>query len=123
MAGVGGNVDVFSPAVLTIDTGVVNAIADTGTLTLAGSGADNIANGGHLVLTGGISETVGGLVLGGVVQTLPGTYGSSLSSATFVNNEFFSGTGVVVLVPEPSAFLSVVGGLGTLVALRRFRRA
>jgi len=41
---------------------------------------------------------VGGLVLAGVAQA-PGTYGSTLSPATFQNDEFFAGTGTVTVRP------------------------
>src|SRR5207244_4538507 len=46
--------------------------------------------------TGG-SDTVGALVLGGVAQASAGTYGSSASGATNVNDTFFSGTGTLTL--------------------------
>jgi autotransporter-associated beta strand protein len=88
---------------LQIQTGVLNAIADNATLTLTGDTATYQGNGdsvvgGIAILESGIEETVGGLVLGGVGQTALGTYGSTSSSATFQNDAYFSGAGVIRLV-------------------------
>jgi autotransporter-associated beta strand protein len=82
-------------------------------------------NGGMVFLDSGLSQRVGGLILGGVVQTQAGTYGSTASSATFQNDMYFSGTGVVnfVPVPEPAAATAViVAGLGLATAARRRHR-
>jgi autotransporter-associated beta strand protein len=86
-----------------------DAIDDLATLILKGGGAPNVADQNFAILGDGVNETVGGLVLGGVAQALPGTYGSSASGATFVNDDYFSGNGVITLaaVPEPAS-LSVV---------------
>jgi autotransporter-associated beta strand protein len=80
---------------LDIQAGVVNGIADTATVTLTGG-----TFGGQAILGANISETIGGLVLGGVTQTTPGTYGSTASNAQFKNDLYFSalGTGVLNLV-------------------------
>ena len=85
-----------SSAKLTIQSGVLNAIADTATLSLAGGNNAGVADDGYAELGAGVNEVVGGLVLGGVPQG-PGTYGSSSSSATFKNDEYFTGTGVVTV--------------------------
>ena len=108
-------------ASLQISTGVLNAIADTATLSLAGGGAFGVADDGYASLQGGINEVVGGLTLGGVPQPF-GTYGSSTSGATFTNDEYFSGTGIITVVPEPGTAALVIGGLGSLLGMQRRRR-
>src|SRR4030095_15391284 len=65
---------------LTIQTGVLNAIADTAALTLAGGGRLCGADTGFVDLYPGVNEFIGGLVLGNAAQG-PGTYGSTLSPA------------------------------------------
>ena len=86
-----------------IKAGVANAIFDASTLSLAGGGAPLTADQAFLTLESGVNETVGGLILGGVAQTTPGTYGSSSSPATFKRDEFFSGNGVVTLLSANDA--------------------
>ena len=104
---------------LALDT--ADAIDDAATLILAGGGNPGVADQNYAVLGDAINETVAGLVLGGVPQTTPGTYGSTLSGAMFQNDEYFSGTGVLtVLVPEP-ATLSLLA-LATTLCTRRSRR-
>ncbi|CAN5653624.1 hypothetical protein BH24ACT15_BH24ACT15_31710 [soil metagenome] len=70
----------------------VNVIADSAALYLGAGGTS-----GRALLNAGVNETVGGLVLGGVTQTTPGTYGSTSSGATFQNDAAFSGPGTVTL--------------------------
>jgi hypothetical protein len=96
-----GNVTVNSTATfLEIETGAsTNAIADTATLSLAGGGTPDFADQGYALLDAGINEVIGGLMLGGVAQTTAGTYGSTSSSATFQNDEYFAGSGVITLTP------------------------
>jgi hypothetical protein len=99
---------------LEIDNGVLNAIADNRTLTLGGSFVpNNTPDDGYVFLDSLINETVGGLVLGGVAQLVAGTYGSTSSLATFQNNEFFAGTGIITLVlpPGSGSGLETVGGV------------
>lgn len=86
-------------AKLTIQTGVLNAIADTATLSLAGGNVAGSADDGFAELQSGIDEFVGSLVLAGVAQG-PGTYGSSSSPATVQDDEFFAGTGIVTVLPS-----------------------
>ena len=65
-----------------------------------GSGA------GKLNLSASTSQTVGGLWLGGTQYTALGTYGSTSSGATYKNDTYFSGTGVVTLVTLPTVSIA-----------------
>jgi hypothetical protein len=106
---------------LAIQSGVSNAIANTALLSLSGGGAAGVADRGYAELSSGINETVLTLLLGGVPQS-PGTYGSTLSSAAFKTNEYFSGSGMItVLVPEPTTAVLMLFGLAVLAG-RRPRR-
>ena len=100
---------------VTILAGATDAIADGATLTLAGGGTAGVA-----ILGANINEIVGSLVLGGVTQTQFGTYGSTASAADFKNDNFFAGTGVVSLVPEPTSLALL--GVGAVALLARRRR-
>lgn len=103
---------------LTIQTGVANAISDLATLSLAGGGAAGTADFGYVNLGAGVNETVGNLLLGTLAQ-VDGTYGSSLSNATYQNDEYFSGTGIVTVVPEPGTLMTLLSGAGLLMAFQR----
>jgi fibronectin-binding autotransporter adhesin len=124
-----GNVNVKSAstmfsgasAKLSIQTGVLNAIADTATLSLAGGNMPGIADDGFAELMSGINEFIGALVLGGVPQP-PGTYGSTASAATFKNGEYFSGTGIITVIPEPNSAAIALAAAAALVGLRRRSR-
>ena len=119
-----GNVSVLDTAVtLTIQTGVFNAVSDNAVLSLAGGGVPNFADAGFVTLNPGVNETVKNLMLNGVFQ-LAGTYGSTGSGATFQNDEYFSGPGVVTVlaIPEPGSVLALFAGLALTAGLRRFRR-
>lgn len=119
-----GDVTVNTSAVsLTISSGFTDTVANTATLSLAGDGLlDNVAVSGFAFLAGGVNEAIGGLVLGGIAQTGFGTYGATGSGATFIFDDYFQGPGVVTLVPEPSAAIAILSGLGVLVGCQRFRR-
>ena len=110
-----------SIARLSISTGVLDAIANNATLSLAGGGTAGVADQNFAILGAGVNEVVGGLVLGGVNQTTPGTYGSTASPATFQSDDFFSGPGVVTLaaVPEPASLSLLALGAVTICARRR----
>lgn len=110
-----------SIARLAIDAGVTNAIADGKTLSLAGGGTAGTADQNYAILATGVNEVVGGLILGGVPQTQAGTYGSTASAATFQNDEYFSGPGVITLAPEPGA--AAVAGVFASASLLTSRRA
>ena len=77
-----------------------------------------MADNNYLELQTGVNEFVSALLLGGVPQAF-GTYGSTVSGATFQNDEYFSGPGIVTVVPEPGAAVMLRGGIGTLFGLRR----
>ncbi len=83
---------------LILESGLTNAIADTATLSLAGGDAPGVADDAYVDLGFGINEVVGGLILAGVAQPA-GTYGATGSGATFVNDEFFAGAGMITVVP------------------------
>lgn len=112
----------LSNAKLLISAGVLNAIADTATLSLAGGRAAGVADTGFIELGDGVNEAVSALFLGGIPQAF-GTYGSTASAAAIRNDEYFSGKGIVTVVPEPAAVALLFGGLLPMLALRRPRRA
>ena len=128
-------ITINSAATLTINTGVttgtVDAINNAALLQFqAVSGAF-----GKLALSiGTATETIGGLYLAAGDGTLQagyqkaGTYGPTGSGATYIDNNLFSGAGVVnnlgtaTLVPEPSAWaILALGGVlaGWVTRLRR----
>jgi hypothetical protein len=92
------------------------AISDLATLTLEKFGLFN----GKVTLASNVNETVGALYLAGFVGA-PGTYGSTASSADFKDDTFFSGSGVLTVVPEPASAAFLVGGLGVFLGRRRRR--
>jgi autotransporter-associated beta strand protein len=85
-----GNVTITA-GTLRISSDVTNAIADTAAVDIVG---------GKLNLELGINDLVASLMLGGLPQA-GGTYGSTASAATFQNDVYFSGSGILT-VPGPS---------------------
>ena len=81
-----------------------------GTLSIAqdntiADGADVlISAGAKLDLDGGINDTVDELYLGGVLMH-PGVWGSESSGATYPNDTYFSGTGVLTVTQGPRGSL------------------
>jgi autotransporter-associated beta strand protein len=115
----------------TLGTGNVSLTAAGVTLTLQNGAVNNYIsdNASISIVTGaianlnftGASDLVNGITLGGVVQTIAGTYGAVGSGATF-QSAFFAGTGTLDLVPEPSTPVMVGVGALLLAGLQRLRR-
>ncbi len=61
------------------------------------------------------SDTIGALYLDGA-KMAAGTWGSSSSGAQHINDTFFSGTGSLYIVPEPSSIALLAAGLIGLIA-------
>ncbi len=81
--------------------GATDAIANTAYLNLAGGAAASVADDGYIDLgDSSVNETIAGLMLGGVIQ-IAGTYGSTSSSATFQNDEYFAGSGIITVSAPP----------------------
>lgn len=68
------------------------------------------------------TDVIGGLSLSGGPQTDPGTYGSTASGAMHVFDNFFTGTGTLTLIPEPSTWAMTIMGAGLVMTVQRFRR-
>jgi autotransporter-associated beta strand protein len=101
-----GSITVQGPTAatsLTIESGVANAIDDNAIVYLFAGGVPDIADQGYMELGTGITEVVDTLYLGGIAQ-LNGTYGSSLSNATFKLDDYFSGTGILQVGSLPPIF-------------------
>ena len=106
-----------------------NTQIDAGILSISAAFlADNadvlIANSAFFNLTTGTSDTIDQLFLGGVEQAA-GVYGALLSGAQYqITSITGSGTlNVVTGVPEPGTAVSLLGGLGMLLGLRRRRNS
>ncbi len=117
-----GNVFVLSSANnLNITSGVLNAINDTATLSLAGGGTVGVADNGFAKLGNGVDEVVAALILGGTNEAA-GTYGATGSGAANIMDEYFSGNGIITVVPEPSVYGLILAGSGLLLGAQRLRR-
>jgi len=109
--------DVFVAAGSLLDLRNNNAIADASKLTLTLSGLYN----GKINLAATVNETIGSLFFGTASQAA-GTWGSTLSSATFKNDTYFTGAGMLtVVVPEPATWL-LLAATGTFFMVMRRRR-
>jgi len=108
-----------STATLSITTGVVNAINDSATLSLQSFTVGG-ANFSTVSLAAGINETIAALFFDGVSQAA-GTWGATGSGATFINDNWFTGSGIltVAAVPEPSTYVLAGSGILGLLLLRR----
>jgi autotransporter-associated beta strand protein len=117
-----GNVSVLSSATnLNITTGVLDAVNDAATLSLAGGGTDGVADNGYAKLGNGVDEVVAALILGGMNEA-PGTYGGTGSGAMNIMDEYFSGNGMITVVPEPSIYALIAVGSAVVLGVRGLRR-
>jgi autotransporter-associated beta strand protein len=99
---------------------------ETGTLSISDDYLYDSAN--VYIGSGGIfdlnfvgTDEVGGVFLNNVAQT-PGLYIGALFSGADVETSLITGTGLLLVgVPEPGAAVSLLGGLGILLGLRRRR--
>jgi len=109
-----GNVSVASGATLDIRTNDIFGAAAR--LSLAESGGVYA----RVSLAAGTSNTVAELDFNGLAQS-PGTWGASGSGALHTDDNYFSGTGLLNVIPEPSALGLAAAGLVTLLSRRRRR--
>jgi autotransporter-associated beta strand protein len=109
-----------STAWLSIASGVNNAISDTATLRLAGGGTGGVADQNYISLGSGVSEQVGALVLGGILQTGLTTYGATGSGANVINDEYFAGSGIIA-TPEPGSIALLAFAASALLGRRTKR--
>jgi autotransporter-associated beta strand protein len=113
-------------ALLAANTYNGDTSVDGGTLSinvncLSDGAGVHISTGANLNLTFSGTDTVGLLYLDGLPVS-PGTWGSSQSGATHIDNVHFSGTGMlnVLAVPEPSTIaLLLTASIGGLLWWRR----
>jgi autotransporter-associated beta strand protein len=113
-----GDVFVAQNATVAIRSGVTDAIDDDAAVSLDSSGVAF----GRMNLDATVNELVAALLLDGVSQ-IAGTYGSSSSLATFKDDNYFAGAGMLTVVPIPepatAGLLTVAAGLLTLRRRRR----
>ena len=109
-----GDVEVAQGAILKLVNDA--AISDAATVNLIKNGLFN----GRLEIAAGLNETIGGLILGGVAMT-NGTYSAvAAEGVDFVNADYFAGSGIVTVVPEPATMAVLLMG-GMAVVIRRKR--
>ena len=112
--GTTGNVKVANGAILSLMNNAT--IADTASLTLESFGLLN----GKLTLASGVNETVGSLLFGTQSQAA-GTWGATGSGATNINDTYFTGLGMLTVVPEPATW-ALLAGAGTFLMVMCRRR-
>ena len=113
------NVTLAAGVTLSLATGVTAAHSvTTSTLTLTSATTSTVNLAGP---AGTVQDTVGNLIIAGVVQA-PGTYGATGSGAQFTSADF-TGTGfLLVAIPEPSTYATMLVALGGLAVYARQRQ-
>ena len=120
-----GNVQLAAGTQLTIQAGVMLSNQTASTLTLASATTSKVS-----LLGTGVQDTVNSLVINGVTQPA-GTYGAAGTAGATYTPADFTGTGLLLVsplpsaVPEPSvwAWCGFGAGLFALLRHRRDRRA
>ena len=112
-----GSVSIAAGATLSLDAGVKAAHnASTGTTLSLASTTTSIIN----LAGAGVQDTVGTLVIDGMTEPA-GTYGAAGSGAAHTNCADFTGTGELLVVPEPATWAILLGGASLLGGTRRRR--
>jgi fibronectin-binding autotransporter adhesin len=91
-------------------------ILDTAFIQLEQYGLFN----GKVTLLQDVNETIGALYFGETAMPA-GTYGAVGSGAGFESDTWFSGTGMLTVVPEPGSAALLLGGFGMMLVRRRRR--
>jgi fibronectin-binding autotransporter adhesin len=111
-----GNVTLNNGFELTLTNGTANNyIDDLASLLIFGDTATTKVN---LDFLG--TDTISGLAFNGAGQSA-GTWGATGSGAQF-ESDYFTGTGILTVIPEPSSLVMMLAGFGMLVSVQRFRR-
>ncbi|WFB36250.1 PEP-CTERM sorting domain-containing protein [Kiritimatiellota bacterium B12222] len=103
-----------STAQLSIMDGISDSLSSSSTISLF----SNSGNFATLNLGSGVNQSISGLFFDGVAQNT-GSWGATGSGATFENDDWFVGEGVVTVIPEPSTMLLLGIGMGLMVCFRR----
>ncbi|WP_269540912.1 PEP-CTERM sorting domain-containing protein [Cerasicoccus fimbriatus] len=106
-----------STAALSIGSSVTDGIDDAALLFL-GSDSGNFAT---ISLSAGVNETIGGLYFDNVLQA-SGTWGATGSGAANINDDWFAGSGMLTVVPEPSTYALGIASLALIVVMVRRRK-
>jgi autotransporter-associated beta strand protein len=97
------------------------SLALAGTLNIAAVGSYDLNQPGtyNLFQAGSYSGDFSSVNVGGIALTPTGSLWNGVSGAT--TYQFNDTTGVLTVVPEPGAWVSLLGGCGVLLGLRRRR--
>jgi autotransporter-associated beta strand protein len=114
-----GTQTLTGPNTYTGDTTISKGTLSITNTYLADASSVYLVTGGVFDLNYAGADAVSALYFDGVAQ-VPGTWGATGSGAAHVNDTFFTGTGVLSVVPEPASLsLMLMGGL---TLLRRKQR-
>lgn len=108
----------WAAGVVTLQLNTNTGIDDTADLFMA-DGTDGKNGRLNLNFATGLSEIVASLTIGGTVME-PGTYGATGSGASNIDDDHFSGTGMLQVAPEPASM--VLGAASGMLLLARRRR-